>query len=197
VQAWLLGPGVDPRHAKQARRVAGALERALGTGLPVVLDAGALELAPEHLAPWCVLTPHAGELAALLARRGEDADRAAVEAEPLRWSRRAHELTGATVLLKGSTTVVAGAGGAVYAQADAPGWLATAGSGDVLAGVLGALLAGRATDVLADPPLAAALAAAAALVHGRAADVAVPGGPVAALDVADALPATVAGLLRG
>lgn len=197
VQAWLLGPGVDPRHAKQARRVAGALERALGTGLPVVLDAGALELAPEHLAPWCVLTPHAGELAALLARRGEDADRAAVEAEPLRWARRGHELTGATVLLKGSTTVVAGAGGAVYAQADAPGWLATAGSGDVLAGVLGALLAGRAADVLADPPLAAALAAAAALVHGRAADVAVPGGPVAALDVADALPATVAGLLRG
>lgn len=197
VQAWLLGPGVDPRHAKQARRVAGALERALGTGLPVVLDAGALELAPEHVAPWCVLTPHAGELAALLARRGEDADRAAVEAEPLRWARRAHELTGATVLLKGSTTVVAGTGGAVYAQADAPGWLATAGSGDVLAGVLGALLAGRAADVLADPPLAAALAAAAALVHGRAAAVAVPGGPVAALDVADALPATVAGLLRG
>lgn len=197
VQAWLLGPGVDPGHAKQARRLTAALHAALAAGLPAVLDAGALALAPRDLAPWCVLTPHAGELAALLGRFGEDAPRSAVEAEPLRWARRAHELTGATVLLKGSTTVVVGAGDAVYAQADAPGWLATAGSGDVLAGVLGALLAGRAADVLDDPPLAAALAAAAALVHGRAADVAVPGGPVTALGVAHAVPATVAGLLRG
>jgi len=197
VQAWLLGPGVDPGHAKQARRVSDALRAALAAGLPAVLDAGALALAPRELAPWCVLTPHAGELATLLGRLGEDVERAAVEAEPLRWARRAHELTGATVLLKGSTTVVVGAGGAVYAQADAPGWLATAGAGDVLAGVLGALLAGRAADVLDDPPLAAALAAAAALVHGRAAETAVPGGPVTALGVAHAVPATVAGLLRG
>lgn len=197
VQAWLLGPGVDPGHAKQARRLTGALHAALAEGLPAVLDAGALALAPRELAPWCVLTPHAGELATLLGRLGEDVQRPAVEAEPLRWARRAHELTGATVLLKGSTTVVVGAGDAVYAQADAPGWLATAGSGDVLAGVLGALLAGRAADVLDDPPLAAALAAAAALVHGRAAEVAVPGGPVTALGVAHAVPATVAGLLRG
>lgn len=197
VQAWLLGPGVDPGHAKQARRLTAALHAALAEGLPAVLDAGALALAPRDLAPWCVLTPHAGELATLLGRLGEEVPRSAVEAEPLRWARRAHELTGATVLLKGSTTVVVGAGDAVYAQADAPGWLATAGSGDVLAGVLGALLAGRAADVLDDPPLAAALAAAAALVHGRAADVAVPGGPVTALGVAHAVPATVAGLLRG
>ena len=197
VQAWLLGPGVDPAHPRQAERLTKALAAALAAGLPAVLDAGALALAPRELAPWCVLTPHAGELATLLGRFGEDVDRAAVEAEPLRWARRAHEVTGATVLLKGSTTVVVGAGGAVYAQADAPGWLATAGSGDVLAGLLGALLAGRAADVLDDPPIAAALAAAAALVHGRAAGVAVPDGPVAALDVARALPATVAGLLRG
>jgi hydroxyethylthiazole kinase-like uncharacterized protein yjeF len=197
VQAWLLGPGVDPADAKQVKRVRRALRDALGAGLPAVLDAGALAVAPRDLAPWCVLTPHAGELATLLARLGEDVDRAGVEAEPLRWARRAHEVTGATVLLKGSTTVVVGAGGAVYAQADAPGWLATAGSGDVLAGVLGALLAGRAADVLEDPPLAAALTAAAALVHGRAAGVAVPDGPVSALALAHALPTTVATLLRG
>lgn len=197
VQAWLLGPGVDPADEEQAARVTDALDRALRTGLPAVLDAGALALAPRDLAPWCVLTPHAGELATLLGRSGEDVDRAGVEAEPLRWARRAHEMTGATVLLKGSATVVVGAGGAVYAQADAPGWLATAGSGDVLAGVLGALLAGRSGDVLDDPPLAAALAAAAALVHGRAAAMAVPGGPVSALAVAYAVPATVAEVLRG
>lgn len=197
VQAWLLGPGVDPTDEEQAARVADVLDRALRTGLPAVLDAGALALAPRDLVPWCVLTPHAGELAMLLGQWGEDVDRAGVEAEPLRWARRAHEVTGATVLLKGSTTVVVGAGRAVYAQADAPGWLATAGSGDVLAGVLGALLAGRSGAVLDDPPLAAALAAAAALVHGRAAGGAVPGGPVSALAVAHALPATVAEVLRG
>jgi len=122
--------------------------------------------------------------------------RAQVEAEPLRWARLAQELTGATVLLKGEVTVVVGPHGAVYAQADGPAWLATAGAGDVLTGVLGALLASRAPEVVADPTLAAALAAAAALVHGRAALLANPGGPVAALAVADAVPATVAGLLR-
>ena len=121
--------------------------------------------------------------------------RAQIEAEPLRWARLAHELTGATVLLKGEVTVVVGPHGAVYAQADGPAWLATAGAGDVLTGVLGALLASRATDVVEDPTLAAALAAAAALVHGRAAHLANPGGPVSALAVAAAVPATVAGLL--
>lgn len=121
--------------------------------------------------------------------------RAQVEAEPLRWARLAHELTGATVLLKGEVTVVVGPDGAVYAQADGPAWLATAGAGDVLTGVLGALLASRATDVVEDPTLAAALAAAAALVHGHAAHLANPGGPVSALAVAASVPATIAGLL--
>lgn len=197
VQAWALGPGVDPEDSAQADRVRDGLAQALARELPAVVDAGGLALLPDRLAPWVVLTPHAGELAALLSSRGEDVDRAQVEAEPLRWARRAHELTHATVLLKGAVTVVVGPEGAVYAQADAPAWLATAGAGDVLTGLLGALLAGRAQDVVADPSLAAALAAAAALVHGRAADRANPGGPVAALAVADALPATIAGLLRG
>ena len=197
VQAWALGPGVDPGDGAQVDRVRDSLAQALARQLPAVVDAGGLALLPERLAPWVVLTPHAGELATLLSARGEDVDRAQVEAEPLRWARRAQELTHATVLLKGAVTVVVGPQGAVYAQADAPAWLATAGAGDVLTGLLGALLAGRARDVVADPTLVAALAAAAALVHGRAADRANPGGPVAALAVADALPATIAAVLRG
>ena len=197
VQAWALGPGVDPSDGAQVDRVRDGLAQALAHELPAVVDAGGLALLPERLAPWVVLTPHAGELATLLSARGEDVDRAQVEAEPLRWARRAHELTHATVLLKGAVTVVVGPQGAVYAQADAPAWLATAGAGDVLTGLLGALLAGRARDVVADPTLVAALAAAAALVHGRAAERANPGGPVAALAVADALPATIAAVLRG
>ena len=162
-----------------------------------MVDAGALALMPDRLAPWIILTPHAGELAALLVRYGQEVTRAGVESAPVFWAHRAYELTGATVLLKGATTVVVGAGGAVYAQADGPAWLATAGAGDVLAGLLGALLAGRAADVVEEPSLAAALAAAAALVHGRAAHRAQPGGPISALAVADALASTIATILAG
>lgn len=196
VQAWVLGPGVSPDDAAQRRRVQRALDGVLHRGEAAVVDAGALDLLPEHVGPHVVLTPHAGEAARLLAQRGVDVERTDVEAEPLRWARETHDRTGATVLLKGATTVVAGAHGVVYAQSDAPPWLATAGAGDVLAGLLGALLAGRVDDVHADPTLAPALAAAAALVHGRAADRATPGGPVPALAVAHALPGTVADLLR-
>ncbi|MEV8178303.1 NAD(P)H-hydrate dehydratase [Cellulosimicrobium funkei] len=162
--------------------------------VPAVVDAGALSLLPERCPPSVVLTPHAGELARLLRARGDDVARTDVEAEPLRWARRAHEATGATVLLKGSATVVVGPEGA-WSQADAPAWLATAGAGDVLAGILGTLLAAHAERVVREPGLAARLAAAAAVVHGLAAERANPGGPVAALDVADAVPGVVAELL--
>jgi NAD(P)H-hydrate repair Nnr-like enzyme with NAD(P)H-hydrate dehydratase domain len=113
--------------------------------------------------------------------------RADVEAAPLAHARRAAELTGATVLLKGATTLVVGAGGPVRSQADGPHWLATAGSGDVLAGLTGALLAAGLA------PLDAGSVAAA--VHGRAGRRASAGGPVAAEDVLLALPPTIAALL--
>lgn len=195
VQAWVLGPGVSPDDAAQRRRVQRALEGVLHRGEAAVVDAGALDLLPERVGAHVVLTPHAGEAARLLAQRGVDVERADVEAEPLRWARETHDRTGATVLLKGATTVVVGSHGVVYAQSDAPPWLATAGAGDVLAGLLGALLAGRVEDVHGDPTLAPALAATAALVHGRAAERASSGGPVTALAVAHALPGTVADLL--
>ncbi|WP_028049948.1 bifunctional ADP-dependent NAD(P)H-hydrate dehydratase/NAD(P)H-hydrate epimerase [Cellulomonas sp. URHD0024] len=197
VQAWVFGPGVSADDASQRRRIAYALEHVVTGGEPAVIDAGALELLPERVGPHAVLTPHAGELAALLVGRGEHVDRAGVEEEPLRWTRRAHELTGATVLLKGPVTLVVGAHGATYAQADAPAWLATAGAGDVLAGLLGALLAARVDAIHEDPTIAAALAATAALVHGRAAHRANPGGPISATAVAEAIPGTVAALVDG
>jgi hydroxyethylthiazole kinase-like uncharacterized protein yjeF len=217
VQAWLLGPGVDPLDREQADRVTRVLASALdGRPVPVVVDAGALELLPEMCAEHVVLTPHAGELARLLAARGRATERGAVEAEPLRFARLASRLTGATILLKGSTTIVVSPNGAVLAQGGAPAWLATAGAGDVLAGVLGALLAAHGPRVIAEPGLAARLAASAALVHGRAARRASAGcasrrgvstwssavevasaplGPISALDVAEALPGTIAALL--
>ena len=115
--------------------------------------------------------------------------RAQVEAAPLAHARALAAATGATVLLKGSTTLVVPPGehATAWSQADAPPWLATAGAGDVLAGLLGTLLAaGLAPDV------AGALGA---LVHGVAADRANPGGPVRALAVAHGIPGAVAHLL--
>ncbi len=223
VQSWVLGPGVPAvpgpgddlvDDGGQHERVRAALAAAMATDatttdatttdatttgatperVPAVVDAGALSLLPERCPPSVVLTPHAGELATLLRARGDDVARTDVEAEPLRWARRAHDATGATVLLKGSATVVVGPEGA-WSQADAPAWLATAGAGDVLAGILGTLLAAHAERVVREPGLAARLAAAAAVVHGLAAERANPGGPVAALDVADAVPGVVAELL--
>jgi hydroxyethylthiazole kinase-like uncharacterized protein yjeF len=209
VQAWVLGPGVpavdpevEPDGDGQARRIFGALaavtgvlsEDVTGGKMPAVIDAGGLTMLEHRLPAWAVLTPHAGELAELLRGLGHDVDRAGVEAQPLRWVRTAHQATGATVLLKGAITVVAGPGD-TYAQADAPAWTATAGAGDVLAGILGTLLAGRSADVVEDETLAARLAAAAVLVHGRAAARASAGGPVAALEIAQAVPAVIAELL--
>lgn len=203
VQAWAAGSGVDPGDGARRADVA-AVVAAARAGVPTVLDAGALDAralqagAPDavggRFGPHVVLTPHAGELAALLTALGRATRREEVEAAPLAHARAAHELIGATVLLKGATTLVVGPG-VVLSQADGPAWLATAGAGDVLTGLLGALLAGCAQQVADDPTLPARLAAAAALVHGRAARTACPGGPVAALDVAGALPATIARLL--
>jgi NAD(P)H-hydrate repair Nnr-like enzyme with NAD(P)H-hydrate dehydratase domain len=113
-----------------------------------------------------------------------------VAARPLASARRAADALDATVLLKGSTTLVVpptASGRPVRSQADAPPWLATAGAGDVLAGLAGTLLAAG-----LDPIDAGSLAA---LVHGVAADRANPGGPLRALAVARGIPATVAALL--
>jgi len=191
VQAWLLGPGIDEEAHEQLERV----REAAAAGLPVVADAGALPALPRDLASRFVLTPHAGELAALLARYGADPGRAGVEDATLAAARRASELAGATVLLKGATTLVTAPSGTVFSQAEATPWLATAGSGDVLAGVLGSLLAQLAGDsgtfdsvgVPADDRWAG-IAAMAASVHGRAGSLASGGGPVSASGIADALP---------
>ncbi|MFV0252941.1 MAG: NAD(P)H-hydrate dehydratase [Beutenbergiaceae bacterium] len=191
-QAWVIGPGVaGERDLERAGEVVAA---AIEAHQPVVLDAGALAKVPEpeRIAGRPVLlTPHAGELATLLGDRGETVDREQVEAEPVHWAIRAANLTGATVLLKGAVTVVASPGGEVYSQDDGTPWLATAGAGDVLAGIAGTLLA----QVPAARASVARVAAMAALVHGRAAVRASSGGPIGASDVVAALPQTIVDLL--
>ncbi|MGN8128968.1 NAD(P)H-hydrate dehydratase [Paenarthrobacter sp. 22069] len=194
VQAWLVGSGMGPEDHDQLERARDALD----CGLPVVADAGALPALPDTLAPHVVLTPHAGELASLFQRLGGGEDRDAVEAGTLDAVRQAANRTGATVLLKGATTLVAAPSGSIFSQAEGTPWLATAGSGDVLAGVIGALLAqagpdvGRFSEVGIDADVRwAAIAALGAALHGRAgraASEAVSGGPIAAGGIADALP---------
>ena len=154
VQAWVVGPGLGTDETGAA-----ALWFALETDLPVLVDADALTILAAHpdivasrRAP-TVLTPHAGEFARLAgAPPGDDRISA---------TRKLADAFGATVLLKGNVTVVAEPGGRVYLNPAGQSWAATAGSGDVLSGMIGALLA-------AGLPAAEA-AAAGAFVHAHAA----------------------------
>jgi hydroxyethylthiazole kinase-like uncharacterized protein yjeF len=193
VQAWVAGPGMGTDEAAADR-----LRRVLATNLPVLIDADGLTLLSNHRellprpAP-TLLTPHAGELGRLL--RADPAD---VAARRLEHARRAATEFGACVLLKGSTTVVAPPHDLdpVLINTTGTSWLATAGTGDVLAGLAGALLA----QGLAAPQ--AALCA--AYLHGLAARLAAAGtdrsgraaagegggeGPIGASDLVAALPA--------
>src|SRR4051794_16569099 len=189
VQSWVVGSGMDA--GKRSGELREQIDAALGERLPVVLDAGALDLAGTADGPTLV-TPHAGELAGLLGRRGLDVERRAIEADGAVWAARAAELLGVTVLLKGHTTHVVRPDGSGFRVQAGPAWLATAGSGDVLAGILGALAGARSAEIAGDPDRFARVAAAGAWLHGRAGERASGGGPVVALDIAEALPATVA-----
>ncbi|WP_195840591.1 NAD(P)H-hydrate epimerase [Arthrobacter sp. BL-252-APC-1A] len=190
VQAWVAGPGAGTDETQRRRAV-----DAMASGLPCVIDADALSAVEPGLGPQVILTPHAGEMTALLNRLGESADRAGIEADPLNWVRRTAALTGATVLLKGWATLVAAPGGPVYSQAEATPWLATAGSGDTLSGILGALLSTARTQS-PEPGYYARLAAAAASIHGRAGALAASDGPVQPSQLPAAVRTVVAGLER-
>ncbi|RFA09640.1 NAD(P)H-hydrate dehydratase [Subtercola boreus] len=203
VQGWLIGSGMDA--ALRGDDVTAAIVEALGGGDPAVLDAGALDIVGRATGP-VVITPHAGELVTLLAAHGTEVSRGQVTGDPERWAVEAARLLGVTVLLKGHVTHVVGAsrapGGDVVLGAclrvTAPTTeLATAGSGDVLAGILGALVATHRERLDAAPSALAELAAAAAVLHGLAGERASAGGPIVALDIAEAVPAAIAALRRG
>ncbi|MEU9332064.1 NAD(P)H-hydrate dehydratase [Streptomyces sp. NPDC048290] len=174
VQAWVVGPGVGEE--------AGAVGEVVAADVPVLIDADGLRLADPaavraRRAP-TLMTPHAGEAAALLGVAREEVEAARLAA--------VRELAGkyaATVLLKGSTTLVADPGrGAVAVRVNSTGtgWLATAGSGDVLSGLAGSLLAAG-----LDARDAGSVAA---YLHGLAGRFAADGAPAGAHDVADAIP---------
>ncbi|MFJ7771779.1 NAD(P)H-hydrate dehydratase [Streptomyces sp. NPDC097107] len=172
VQAWVVGPGAGDD--------AGTVAQVLAAEVPVLIDADGLRLADAgavrgRTAP-TLMTPHAGEAAALLGVGREE-----VEGARLASARELAGRYGATVLLKGSTTVVAGAeGGPVRVNATGTSWLATAGSGDVLSGLAGSLLAAGLS--------ARDAGSAGAYLHGLAGRFAADGAPTGAHDVAGAIP---------
>lgn len=177
VQAWVVGPGGGGAAASALREV-------VQDGVPVVVDASALDHLPESFDVPAVLTPHAGELARMLGT-----DRESVEARPWEHARRAAEQWGATVLLKGPRTLVVRPDGGTSVNLSGTPWLGTAGAGDVLAGFIGSLLAAG-----LEPFDAGSLGA---FLHGAAAVAANPGGPITASDVAATLPGVVADFLAG
>lgn len=202
VQAWLIGSGmdVDSRDAETTSLII----TALAERLPTVLDSGALDLVSRALGP-VVVTPHYRELAGMLGATSVDAatradpehpSAAEIAADPGLWCGLAAERLGVTVLLKGSRTHIAGPDGTRLVTPPASPWLATAGTGDALAGILGALLATHAEQVPGDSSLLARLAATAAVLHAEAAERAGGGGPLTVLDLAAELPGTIAKLLR-
>lgn len=141
---------------------------------PVCVDAGALDLLPKKVCEKVVLTPHALELSKLLKRYNLDFSAENIAKNPVEFAQKAADLTGATVLLKGSTTVVASAKNLnlpIFTCKYGPSWLATAGSGDVLAGLLGALLAQNNCELNQNANYAL-IAASAAVIHGLAANLA-------------------------
>jgi len=187
VQTWVLGSGQDPAERDDATRE--QLDTALAQDVPVVIDSGGLELSGRATGP-AVLTPHAGELAALLG-----VARADVVADPADSARRAADDRNATVLLKGHTSFIASPGGALLTVTAPTTWLATAGTGDALAGVLGALVATHAAEVAADRAVLARLAATACVLHGAAGERASDGGPLTVLGLCAQLPGVIAALL--
>jgi hydroxyethylthiazole kinase-like uncharacterized protein yjeF len=186
VQAWLIGSGIDQVEGSESEK---RMTEAVAQNVPVVLDGGALGLHPQAAGP-VVITPHFRELARLVGGTAEDIAR-----DPRAAASAAAERLGVTVLLKGHTTYVASPDGTRLSASAAPTWLATAGAGDALGGVLGALVATHSEEVMADAGALARLAATAAVLHGMAAQRASNGGPLTVLDLASELSATVSALL--
>ncbi|MGV8913629.1 MAG: ADP-dependent NAD(P)H-hydrate dehydratase [Rhodoglobus sp.] len=188
VQCWLIGSGMDfaKREPDAEQRIADALRQTV----PVVLDGGALDVAPHASGP-VVITPHYRELSRLLQEPVES-----IAADPRNWAIEAAQRLEITVLLKGHTTFVTDGTTTVSVSA-APTWLATAGAGDVLGGILGALVATHSDEVLADPSLLVGLAATASFLHGVAAQRASAGGPFTILDLCEHVPAVISELVSG
>ena len=196
VTAWLIGSGIE---AKKYSDITTWLRHrwfklAALQSVPTVLDAGALHLAGSLEQP-TVITPHSGELSKLLTARGVVVSAEAIEGNPKKWVQEAADTLGVTVVLKGATTYVANDSVLIQLPTATP-WLATAGTGDVLAGIIGALVATNTVEILNDYNHLAAVAATGAFLHARAAETASNGGPINAEAIINSIPKVISQLIK-
>jgi len=180
-QSWAVGPGSGTGDAGRA-----LLAAVLDRDVPVCVDADGLTLLAEHAdlrsalsGRPVVLTPHDREFARVAGEVGRDRVGAA---------RRAAAELGVTMLLKGNATVVADPGGRTLVHPSVTSWAATAGSGDVLTGIIGALLAAG-----LEPWWAAGCAA---FVHARAAELAADGAPAPSSAIQASIPDAIRSIRR-
>jgi hydroxyethylthiazole kinase-like uncharacterized protein yjeF len=196
VTAWLAGSGI---HHKKYSDFTTFLRHRWFTLLkrqtvPTVLDAGALQLAGKLEQP-TLITPHAGELSRLFAQHGVTVSAEMIESDPASWAKKCSEQFNVTVLLKGSKTVVA-QGDLLISLPIATPYLATAGTGDVLAGIIGALVATNYIEILNSKERLAHVAATGALIHNQAALLASQGAPITASDISSNIQEAIRKLLK-
>lgn len=188
VTAWLAGSGIDSKRYSDfttwlRHRWFTLISK---QSVPTILDAGALHLAGKFDQP-TLIAPHAGELARLLTQRGITVTSEAIEGNPKKWAVAASENLGVVVLLKGSHTVVADGDSIIELPVSTP-WLATAGSGDVLAGIVGALIATNYIEILNDRDTLSEVAASAAFIHNSAALLASRDAPISSTQIIKYIP---------
>ena len=191
VDAWLVGSGVsDKKYSDYTTWLRHRWFKLMSAqSVPTVLDAGALDWAGKLTQP-TLITPHAGELAKLLVKRGIQVSSESIEADSKKWSMVAAEKLGVTVLLKGSTTYIAQPDFLIELPKATP-WLATAGSGDVLAGIIGALVATNYIEILNDKDELARVAATGAFIHNSAALLASKDAPISATSIIRFIPEAI------
>ena len=191
VSAWLLGSGISDQKYKLITTWLRHrwFELAKRQSVPTVLDAGAMYLAGKLSQP-TLITPHAGELAKLLKSRGLSVSAEAIEGDPRKWVQLASDTLKVTVLLKGAITFVADSEQLIELPKATP-WLATAGTGDVLAGIVAALVATNEIEILNDQTALARIAASAAFIHNAAAVSASGDSPISATRILEFIPQTV------
>ncbi len=196
VSAWLVGSGIDAnKYSDITTWLRHRWYKLLRLqNVPTVLDAGALHLAGSLEQP-TLITPHSAELSKLLTARGVPVSVEAIEGNPQKWVTQAAQTLGVTVLLKGSRTFVANDQLSIELPVATP-WLATAGSGDVLAGIIGALVATNTIEILNDTNRLAHVAATGAYIHAQAAVKASRGGPISAEMIVSEISGAISQLLK-